>query len=193
MLFRLVKTEYDKLTHRMLSAISPTLMLIFLSFTTLCHHRRVVDTSFLRALWQEFDRQGIRLENNTISKTTRACIFNSFNFDIAQLRKARRSGCRMVHRVDGPLAVYRGMDDGTDKKIYEANKEFADATIFQSQFSLNKHRELKVDFVNPVVIPNATDPSNLSYARVACLSIQNVRSSSYLSAGRTIEQGSTSL
>ena len=63
----------------------------------------------------------------------------------------------MIHRVDGPLAVYRGMDDGTDRKIYNANKEFADATIFQSQFSFKKHRELEFDFVNPVVIPNATD------------------------------------
>ena len=91
---------------------------------------------FLRALWREFERRGIRLENNTISKTTRMCIFNSFNFDITRLRKTRRSGCRMIHRVDGPLAVYRGMDDGTDRRIYSANKEFADATIFQSQFSL---------------------------------------------------------
>ena len=45
---------------------------------------------FLRALWREFERRGIRLENNTISKTTRMCIFNSFNFDITRLRKARR-------------------------------------------------------------------------------------------------------
>lgn len=113
---------------------------------------------FLRALWREFAKRGIRLENNTISKTTRACLFNSFNFNFKRLRHLRRHGCRMIHRVDGPLAVYRGFDDGTDRDIFEFNQKNADATIFQSQYSLAKHRELGFDFVLPVVIPNAADP-----------------------------------
>lgn len=112
---------------------------------------------FLRALWREFERCGIRLENNTISKTTRACLFNSFNFNFKRLCQLRRPGCRMIHRVDGPLAVYRGFDDGTDRKIFELNQEIADVTILQSQFSLTKHLELGFDFVQPVVIPNAAD------------------------------------
>lgn len=112
---------------------------------------------FLRALWREFERRGSRLENNTISKSTRACLFNSFNFNFKRLRQLRRPGCRMIHRVDGPLAVYRGFDDDTDRKILELNQELADVTIFQSQFSLTKHRELGFDFVRPVVIPNAAD------------------------------------
>jgi len=113
---------------------------------------------FLRALWREFERHGIRLENNTISKTTRACLFNSFNFNFKRLRQLRRPGCRMIHRVDGPLAVYRGFDDGTDRKIFELNQKIADVTILQSQFSLTKHLELGFDFVRPVVILNAADP-----------------------------------
>ena len=64
----------------------------------------------------------------------------------------------MIHRVDGPLAVYRGFDDGTDRKIWTVSRELADATIFQSQYSLAKHRELGFDFANPSVIPNAADP-----------------------------------
>jgi glycosyltransferase involved in cell wall biosynthesis len=113
---------------------------------------------FLRALWREFERRGIRLENNTISKTTRACLFNSFNFNFKRLRQLRRPGCRMIHRVDGPLAIYRGFDDGTDRKIFELNQQMADVTILQSQFSLTKHLELGFDFVRPVVILNAADP-----------------------------------
>lgn len=113
---------------------------------------------FLRALWREFERRGIRLENNTISKTTQACLFNSFNFNFRRLSQLRRPGCRMIHRVDGPLSVYRGVDDGTDQKIFEFNQQIADATIFQSQFSLKKHLELGFDFTNPSVIPNAADP-----------------------------------
>lgn len=114
---------------------------------------------FLRALWGEFERRGIRLENNTISKTTRACLFNSFNFNFKRLHQLRRAGCRMIHRVDGPLAVYRGFDDGTDRKIWKVSRELADATIFQSQYSLEKYRELGFNFANPSVIPNATDPA----------------------------------
>jgi glycosyltransferase involved in cell wall biosynthesis len=114
---------------------------------------------FLRALWRELERRSIRLENNTISKTTRACLFNSFNFNFNRLRQLRWYGCRMIHRVDGPLAAYRGFDDGTDRKIFKLNQEIADVTILQSQFSLAKHLELGFDFVQPVVIPNAADPA----------------------------------
>ena len=64
----------------------------------------------------------------------------------------------MVHRVDGPLSVYRGMDDGTDERIWRINREAADATIFQSHYSLQEHERLGCTFVDPVVIPNAADP-----------------------------------
>ncbi|MEI6563404.1 MAG: glycosyltransferase [bacterium] len=114
---------------------------------------------FMRAIWREFEKRGLRVEGNTISKTTRACLFNSFNFDAARLRAFKRRGCRMIHRVDGPIGVYRGFDDGTDRRIAALNHEMADATIFQSQYSLQKHLELGLNFLNPEVIPNATDPS----------------------------------
>lgn len=112
----------------------------------------------MRALAGEFVRRGLRVENNTISRTTRACLFNSFNFDFDRLRRLRRTGCRMVHRVDGPVGVYRGHDDGTDRRIWQLNQELADATIFQSHYSLKKHLELGLTFINPTVILNAPDP-----------------------------------
>jgi glycosyltransferase involved in cell wall biosynthesis len=113
---------------------------------------------FLRALWGELARRGLRIENNTISARTRACLFNSFNFDFDRLRYLRRKGCRMVHRVDGPIGVYRGWDDGTDERIWRINHELAEATIFQSHYSLQQHRELGLTFRAPCVIPNAADP-----------------------------------
>jgi glycosyltransferase involved in cell wall biosynthesis len=64
----------------------------------------------------------------------------------------------MVHRVDGPIGVYRGFDDGTDRRIVEING-LADATILQSRYSLDKHRELGLTLHDPVVIPNTVDPS----------------------------------
>ena len=75
----------------------------------------------------------------------------------------------MVHRVDGPVGVYRGFDDGTDARIAAIN-ELADVTILQSQFSLDKHRELGIELRNPIVIRNSVDPSifhPLSGPRVA--------------------------
>ncbi len=65
----------------------------------------------------------------------------------------------MVHRVDGPIGVYRGFDDGTDERIARINAELASATILQSRYSLDKHRELGIELREPVVIPNAVDPA----------------------------------
>jgi glycosyltransferase involved in cell wall biosynthesis len=113
---------------------------------------------FLRALSRELERRGLRLEANRISGDTRTCLFNSFNFDAARLRRFAREDVRMVHRVDGPIGVYRGFDDGTDKHVIELNHAFADATVVQSRYSLEKHAELGLELRSPVLIPNAPDP-----------------------------------
>ncbi len=114
---------------------------------------------FVRALAGELERRRLALEWNRISGGTPACLFNSFNFDAARLRRFARSDVRMVHRVDGPIGVYRGFDDGTDRRILELNSAFAHATIFQSEFSRTKHEELGLDLRDPIVIPNAPDPA----------------------------------
>jgi len=114
---------------------------------------------FLRALLGELRRRGLRVEVNRVSGGTPACLFNSFNFDFARLRRFARTGCRMVHRVDGPIGAYRGFDDGTDRRIVEINAELADATVCQSRYSLERHRELGLDLRSPVVIPNTVDPA----------------------------------
>jgi glycosyltransferase involved in cell wall biosynthesis len=113
---------------------------------------------FLLALRRELERRGLSIEVNRVSGRTPACLYNSFNFDFSRLRRFRRDGVRMVHRVDGPIGVYRGFDDGTDRRIVEING-LADATILQSQYSFDKHRELGLTLRDPVVIPNTVDPS----------------------------------
>lgn len=114
---------------------------------------------FLRALWNELDARGWRLENNTISPVTKACIYNSFNFDFDRLRAFRRPNCRMVHRVDGPVSVYRGRDDGTDRRIWEINHEIANTTVFQSHYSRQRHEAMGLVFKDGSVIHNAADPA----------------------------------
>jgi glycosyltransferase involved in cell wall biosynthesis len=113
---------------------------------------------FLLALLGEFERRGLDVEVNRLSGGTPACLFNSFNFDFGRLRRFARDGVHMVHRVDGPIGVYRGFDDGTDARIRKVNNELANATIFQSRWSLDKHRELGLDLRSPVVIHNTVDP-----------------------------------
>src|SRR3954449_2313732 len=112
---------------------------------------------FLLALVGELRRRNLTVETNRLSGATPACLYNSFNFDFARLRRFSRAGVRMVHRVDGPVGVYRGFDDGTDTRIAAIN-ELADATILQSQFSLDKHRELGIELRNPLVVRNSVDP-----------------------------------
>lgn len=116
-------------------------------------------SQFLRALARELRRRGLDVEVNRISGGTPVCLFNSFNFDFRRLRRFARPDCRMVHRVDGPIGAYRGFDDGTDRRILELNDELADATIVQSRYSLERHGELGLELRNPVVIPNAVDPT----------------------------------
>lgn len=113
---------------------------------------------FLRAFWKQAEAKGLQVENNQISRTTRACLLNSFNFRETRLSLTRRTSVLYVHRVDGPIDVYRGRDDGVDKNIHAVNLKFADKTIFQSQYSLEKHLLLGMEFKSPTIILNAADP-----------------------------------
>jgi glycosyltransferase involved in cell wall biosynthesis len=113
---------------------------------------------FLLALRAELRRRGYDVEVNRVSRSTPACLYNSFNFDFTRLRRFARGDLRMVHRVDGPVGAYRGFDDGTDNRIVEINA-FAGATVLQSRYSLEKHSELGFELRNPTVIHNAVDPA----------------------------------
>jgi glycosyltransferase involved in cell wall biosynthesis len=114
---------------------------------------------FLVALRGELRRRGLRVEANAVTRTTRACLLNAFLFDADRLRRSLHPGCRVVHRIDGPVGTYRGADDGTDLRLAELNAELAHATIFQSQYSADAHRALGLEFREPTVIHNAVDPA----------------------------------
>lgn len=115
----------------------------------------------LRALIGECTRRGVRVELNTLSPSTRACLFNSFNFDRARLEllAARADGTRMVHRVGAVTSLYRGFDDGTDARVAETNRKLAHATIAISQATIDMYRQIGVELVAPRVIHNPVDPS----------------------------------
>lgn len=121
---------------------------------------------FMRALCSVFESRGLRLEYNQLSPGTPNCFFNSYNFQFKKLRRALRKNksTHCVHRIDGPLQTYRGFDDGTDQLISDFNRSYADQTIVQSKFSLEKHQELGLSAVHPVLIGNTPDP-NIFHAK----------------------------
>jgi glycosyltransferase involved in cell wall biosynthesis len=114
---------------------------------------------FLIALRGELERRGLRVGANLVTRRTRACVINSYVFDERALRRMLHPGCRVVHRLDGPLSVYRGFDNGTDRYLSRVNLDLADVTVFQSRYSLDACRALGLEFREPVVIRNAVDPA----------------------------------
>jgi glycosyltransferase involved in cell wall biosynthesis len=114
----------------------------------------------LRAVVDEMRRRGVRVALNTIPRGTSACLFNSFNFDFARLERfaaQRPSVCRMVHRVGAVTSLYRGFDDGTDARVAELNRRFADATIAISHSTIEMYRRIGIELVAPRVIYNGVD------------------------------------
>ena len=113
----------------------------------------------LRAVAAEFERRGLRVGNNAVSPSTRAVLFNSFNFDLARLELlARRvGGARMVHRVGAVTSLYRGFDDGTDARVADINARLAHATLAISHATVEMYRSIGIELVDPHVVYNACD------------------------------------
>ena len=112
---------------------------------------------FLRALMAEWKRMGIEVVVNALPESTEAVLINSYNFSPDLLRRLDDREVRIVHRVDGPLQVYRGFDDGTDLEIARLNREFASVSIFQSEFSRRENDRLGFGLLPGPVICNAAD------------------------------------
>ena len=109
---------------------------------------------FLLALRGELERRGLRVSDGRLPRRARSVLLHAYLLEGEPPPEAR-----VVHRVDGPIQLYRGADDGADERIAELNRRHADATVFQSRYSLDAHRELGIELCEPVVIPNAVDPA----------------------------------
>lgn len=115
----------------------------------------------LRAVLREISRRGVRIEQSAASNSTRAVLFNSFNFDAGRLEWfARRlpDDCRLVHRVGAVTSLYRGYDDGTDARVADLNRRFADATIAISRATIDMYQSIGIELISPRVIYNGVDP-----------------------------------
>lgn len=116
---------------------------------------------FMMALRAELLRQGINVRENDGRKGVAAHVLHAVWFDASAFRKRRNpQATPVVHRLDGPVSLYRA--DGSGKELddlcFALNAEFASSTVFQSKWSLEHNLALGYTPVNPVVIPNAADP-----------------------------------
>jgi glycosyltransferase involved in cell wall biosynthesis len=114
---------------------------------------------FMLALRTALRQQGARVISNRMSKAIDVHLCNSAWFDRPVFERALSRGrIRMIHRVDGPVALYRGTDWSEDERIHEINRQWASATVFQSAWSFHGMKEHGLDFARPVIIRNGVDP-----------------------------------
>lgn len=113
---------------------------------------------FLMALRDAIKKRGFRVGENFIAPRTKACILNAFAFDTKRLKQYKNETCLVLHRVDGPVGKYRGTDPTIDQQVAEINAEFADVTVFQSQYSYQANLDLGLHFKSPQIIINASNP-----------------------------------
>lgn len=113
---------------------------------------------FMLALQRELRALGVRVSVNRIGSSVDAHICNSTWFDRQAFEAAAsRSRIRMIHRIDGPVALVRGTTWEKDEEIQRINEQFAAATVFQSEWCMRQMCGHGLRFRNPLVIGNAVD------------------------------------
>ena len=113
---------------------------------------------FLKALRDYFIEKKIYSEN---IEHADVILFNSHH-QIKELIKIKQKYPKKVfiHRIDGPVFLIRKDNIVLDKLIYKVNTKIADASIFQSNWSKQKNRELglKPNIFETTII-NAPNPN----------------------------------
>lgn len=114
---------------------------------------------FMLALQHALEKRGHHLVQNTVADTIQGYVINSVQFDQKLLgRLARVRNPRVVHRIDGPIALIRGTDDALDQQCFAINQQFASATVIQSNWTYQRLVEMGFRPIRPVIIHNAVDP-----------------------------------
>jgi len=113
---------------------------------------------FMMALRKSMERQGVSVVSNKASASVDVHICNSAWFDVRKfISLGSGQKLRIIHRVDGPIAIYRSSTWEEDNKIYSLNNKFASTTVYQSGWCYKKMLELSFSPVRPLVIRNAVD------------------------------------
>jgi glycosyltransferase involved in cell wall biosynthesis len=112
---------------------------------------------FMIALEGALQRKGMQVIRNSGAGAD-AHVVQSIWFDRDRLRREREPGSVVIHRIDGPIQLYRGNDTRSDALCYEINRELADVTVMQSGWSMGKTYDLGYRPFRPVLIWNGSDP-----------------------------------
>ena len=113
---------------------------------------------FMRALGHALEAHGVRVVENAVHGVDVHLLQgDGFNLD-RFLRHFRRLPMRVIHRLDGPVHLYRGFDRDKDERVFRLNAECATASVMQSVWSLEQTVAMGYRPVNPVLIYNAADP-----------------------------------
>ena len=114
---------------------------------------------FMMALSKALSKRGHHILANILSKRVDVYVLNSVHFDIKKFQAVRKKqALKIVHRIDGPIQIYRGNSKELDDLCHQLNCEFADFTIVQSIYTFIRSFQLGYRFVRPVLIRNAVDP-----------------------------------
>ena len=114
---------------------------------------------FMLALKGGLEKLGCRVVANRLNTDVDCHICNSAWFDVPRFTEfTEKNALAMIHRIDGPISLYRGTDRAMDDRIFELNRRFASATVLQSAWTSQRLREMGFDPVRPMIIHNAVDP-----------------------------------
>ena len=113
---------------------------------------------FMIALEGALKRKGMTVVRNT-GKGADAHVMQSVWFDRTVFDAELEAGAVVIHRVDGPIQLYRGNDFESDPLCYKINSELADVTVMQSSWSMDQTYNLGFSPKRPVLMWNSCDPS----------------------------------
>lgn len=114
---------------------------------------------FMLALEAELQKRGIKTTRND-GFGADLHILQAIWFDYKKLLREKSPGSFVLHRIDGPIQLYRGDEFSCDDDLcYKINAEIADATIMQTAWSYEQTRTLGYHPRRPVIVKNAVDPS----------------------------------
>lgn len=113
---------------------------------------------FMTALQKVFVECGVHVKVNSMSPSIDVHVCNSAWFDVQKFERAsQKRRILMIHRIDGPIALYRGSTREEDDKIFDLNRRFASTTVCQSEWSYKELLKMGYNPVFPIVIHNAVD------------------------------------
>jgi len=112
---------------------------------------------FMIALEGALQRKGMPVVRNA-GVGADAHVIQSIWFDRDRFRREREAGSVVIHRIDGPIQLYRGNDTRSDALCYEINRELADVTVMQSGWSMGKTYDLGFRPFRPVLMWTGCDP-----------------------------------